>query len=146
MIELFQNEELIGYLSGNATESEKSTFDYVVCELDIEVSFARRFENDENVKVKVYVNLPSWFKIDTPIGSYNPDWAFVIENDGEEKLYFVLETKGTKIEEFLPSEEKAKMDFARKHFEDIGTNVEFIGPEKDINQFMLRVLSRSCRS
>jgi type III restriction enzyme len=112
--------------------------------LDIQASFAKRFENDENVKV--YVNLPIWFKIATSIGSYNSDWAFVIENDGEEKLYFVLETKGTKIEEFLPSEEKAKMDFARKHFEDIGTNVEFIGPEKDINQFMLRVLSRSCRS
>jgi type III restriction enzyme len=47
------------------------------------------------------VKLPSWFTIDTPIGSYNPDWAFVTES--EEKLYFVRETEGT-----LDSEERCK--------------------------------------
>lgn len=140
-VELFQNEELLAYLNDNAIRSEKSPFDHVVYDSDIEASFAQRFENDENVKV--YVKLPSWFKIDTPIGSYNPDWALVIDKDGEEKLYFVLETKGTEIEEFLRPEERAKIDFARKHFEAIGTNIEFIGPEKDVNQFMLRALSRS---
>jgi type III restriction enzyme len=88
---LFQSEELLGYLSGNATESEKPPFDYVVGNLDIEANFAQRFENDESVKV--YVNLPIRFKIATPIGSYNPDSALVIDKDGEEKLYFVLETK-----------------------------------------------------
>jgi type III restriction enzyme len=140
-VELFQNEELLAYLNDNAIRSEKSPFDHVVYDSDIEASFAQRFENDENVKV--YVKLPSWFKIDTPIGSYNPDWALVIHKDGEEKLYFVLETKGTEIEEFLRPEERAKIDFARKHFEAIGTNIEFIGPEKDVNEFMLRALSRS---
>lgn len=139
-VELFQNEELLAYLNDNAIRSVKSPFDHVVYDSDIEASFAQRFENDENVKV--YVKLPSWFKIDTPIGSYNPDWALVIDKDGEEKLYFVLETKGTEIEEFLRPEERAKIDFARKHFEAIGTNIEFIGPEKDVNQFMLRALSR----
>jgi type III restriction enzyme len=139
-VELFQNEELLAYLNDNAIRSEKSPFDHVVYDSDIEASFAQRFENDENVKV--YVKLPSWFKIDTPIGSYNPDWALVIDKDGEEKLYFVLETKGTEIEEFLRPEERAKIDFARKHFEAIGTSIEFIGPEKDVNRFMLRALSR----
>lgn len=138
-VELFQNEELLAYLNDNAIRSEKSPFDYIVYDSDIEASFAQRFENDENVKV--YVKLPSWFKIDTPIGSYNPDWALVIDKDGEEKLYFVLETKGTEIEEFLRPEERAKIDFARKHFEAIGTNIEFIGPEKDVDRFMLRAIS-----
>jgi type III restriction enzyme len=47
------------------------------------------------------------------------------------------------MEEFLRPEEKAKIDFARKHyFEAIGTNIEFIGPEKDVNRFMLRALRR----
>ena len=45
---------------------------------------------------KVYVKLPSWFKIETPIGSYNPDWAVVINEFDEERLYFVVETKGKK--------------------------------------------------
>ncbi|MEK4883364.1 DEAD/DEAH box helicase family protein [Bacillus sp. FSL W8-0223] len=138
-VELFQSEELIAYLNDNAIQSEKSPYDHIVYDSDIEASFAQRFENDENVKV--YVKLPSWFKIDTPIGSYNPDWALVVDKDGEEKLYFVLETKGTEIEEFLRPKERAKIEFARKHFEAIGTNIEFIGPEKDVEDFMLRALS-----
>jgi len=139
-VELFQNEELLAYLNDNAIRSEKSPFDHVVYDSDIEASFAQCFENDENVKV--YVKMPSWFKIDTPIGSYNPDWALVIEKDGEEKLYFVLETKGQEWEGDLRPGESAKIEFARKHFEAIGTDIEFVGPEKDVNRFMLRAISR----
>ncbi|KFZ42894.1 type III restriction endonuclease subunit R [Anoxybacillus flavithermus] len=139
-VELFENEELLAYLNNNAIRSEKSLFDHIVYDSDIEASFAQRFEKDEHVKV--YVKLPHWFKIDTPIGAYNPDWALVIDKDGEEKLYFVLETKGTDWEGALRPEEAAKIDFARKHFQAIHTNVEFIGPEKDVNEFMLRAMSR----
>ncbi|MCX8002609.1 MAG: DEAD/DEAH box helicase family protein [Anoxybacillus mongoliensis] len=139
-VELFENEELLAYLNNNAIRSEKSLFDHIVYDSDIEASFAQRFEKDEHVKV--YVKLPHWFKIDTPIGAYNPDWALVVDKDGEEKLYFVLETKGTDWEGALRPEEAAKIDFARKHFQAIHTNVEFIGPEKDVNEFMLRAISR----
>lgn len=139
-VELFQNEELLAYLNDNAIPSEKSPFDHVVYDSDVEERFAKRFENDE--KVKVYVKLPSWFKIDTPIGSYNPDWALVIEKDGEEKLYFVLETKGQEWEGDLRPGESAKIEFARKHFEAIGTDIEFVGPENDVEAFMLRAVSR----
>ena len=51
----------------------------------VEKRFARDLDNNENVKV--FVKLPGWFRIDTPIGPYNPDWAFVTER--EENLYFV---------------------------------------------------------
>nr|WP_241737920.1 hypothetical protein [Anoxybacillus flavithermus] len=139
-VELFENEELLAYLNNNAIRSEKSLFDHIVYDSDIEASFAQRFEKDEHVKV--YVKLPNWFKIDMPIGAYNPDWALVVDKDGEEKLYFVLETKGTDWEGALCPEEAAKIDFARKHFQAIHTNVEFIGPEKDVNEFMLRAISR----
>ncbi|EMT45810.1 type III restriction-modification system endonuclease [Anoxybacillus flavithermus] len=139
-VELFENEELLAYLNNNAIRSEKSLFDHIVYDSTIEADFAQRFERDENVKV--YVKLPNWFKIDTPIGAYNPDWALVIDKDGEEKLYFVLETKGTDWEGELRPEEAAKIDFARKHFQAIHTNVEFIGPEKDVGEFMLRAMGR----
>jgi type III restriction enzyme len=46
------------------------------------------------------------------------------------------------MHEFLRPEERAKIDFARKHFEVIGTNIEFTRLEKDINQFMLQAISR----
>ncbi|MDF0728904.1 DEAD/DEAH box helicase family protein [Cytobacillus sp. S13-E01] len=138
-VELFENEELLAYLNDNAVKSEKSPFDHVLYDSDIEESFAKRFENDENVNV--YVKLPSWFKIETPVGNYNPDWAAVINKDGVERLYFVLETKGTDVEEFLRPEEQAKIQFARKHFEAINADVVFEGPENDVNEFMLRISS-----
>lgn len=136
-VELFQNQELLAYLNDNAIESDKSPYDHVIYDSDIEHGFAARFESDENVKV--YVKLPNWFKIDTPIGGYNPDWAAVINKDGQEKLYFVIETKGTDIEEFLRVPEIAKIEFARKHFEALETEVEFEGPESDVSEFMMRV-------
>jgi type III restriction enzyme len=139
-VELFQNQELLAYLNDNAIESSKSPYDHVIYDSDIEESFAKRFETDENVKV--YVKLPDWFKIETPIGSYNPDWAAVINKDGEEKLYFVLETKGTDIEEFLRTPEIAKIEFARKHFEAIDTEVEFEGPVNNVSQFLVDVSRR----
>lgn len=138
-VELFQNQELLAYLNDNAVESSKSPYDHILYDSDIEESFAKRFESDENVKV--YVKLPNWFKIDTPVGSYNPDWAAVINKDGIEKLYFVIETKGTDIVGFLRPEEQSKIAFARKHFEAINTEVAFEGPENDVSDFLLRVLS-----
>jgi type III restriction enzyme len=140
-VELFQNQELLAYLNDNAVGSTKSPYDHVIYDSDIEESFAKRFESDENVKV--YVKLPNWFKIDTPVGSYNPDWAAVINKDGVEKLYFVIETKGTDIFGFLRPEEQSKIAFARKHFEAINTKVAFEGPESDVGDFLLRVSSSS---
>ncbi|MCP4762635.1 MAG: DEAD/DEAH box helicase family protein, partial [archaeon] len=88
--ELFENEELTGYLNKNMLESQKSVYQHVIYDSDVEAEFAKSFEQSEDVKV--YAKLPAWFKIDTPLGSYNPDWAVLIERDGKEKLYFVVET------------------------------------------------------
>jgi type III restriction enzyme len=140
-VELFHNDELLAYLNDNAIPSKKSPYDYVIYDSHtIEAKFAERFENDENVKV--YVKLPNWFKIETPVGNYNPDWAAVIIRDGEEKLYFVIETKGREAEELLPPEERAKIYFARKHFKAIGADVSFEGPENDADEFLLRVSTK----
>jgi type III restriction enzyme len=84
-VELSQNEELLAYLNDNALCIEKSPFDHVIYDSDIEVSFVQRFESDESVKL--CVKLPSCLKIHTPIGSYNLGCALVIDNDGKEKLY-----------------------------------------------------------
>lgn len=44
--------------------------------------------------VLLYVKLPGWFKVPTPLGTYNPDWAVLVNKDGTQRLYFVVETKG----------------------------------------------------
>ncbi|EJR29581.1 MULTISPECIES: type III restriction-modification system endonuclease [Bacillus cereus group] len=134
-VEKFEDEELLAYLNSNAVEAGKTPFDHVIYDSNIEKAFAKRFEDDPDVKV--YMKLPNWFKIDTPVGKYNPDWAVLIDKDGIEKLYFVLETKGTDIEGFLRPEEQAKIMFARKHFEAINADVRFEGPESDPKKFML---------
>ena len=89
--------------------------------------------------IHVYVKLPSWFKIETPIGSYNPDWAVVINEVDEERLYFVVETKGNSDINLLREEEKAKIKCARKHFEALGEEVAFMAPESSPDEFMEKV-------
>lgn len=115
--ELFENEELVGYLKSNMVESSKSPFEYVVHDSVIESNLAKEFERNENIKV--YAKLPGWFKIDTPLGTYNPDWAILFEKDNEEKLYFIVESKGTLGLEFLRPSEKGKIDCGIKHFEEL---------------------------
>lgn len=121
--ELFENEELIGYLKSNMVESKKSPFEYVVHDSIVESTLAKEFEKNENIKV--YAKLPGWFKIDTPLGSYNPDWAILFETEHEEKLYFVVETKGSLALDFLRPAEKGKIECGIKHFEELSKQYNY---------------------
>ncbi|NJJ36506.1 DEAD/DEAH box helicase family protein [Clostridioides difficile] len=121
--ELFETKELFGYLGHNMISSKKSVFDYVIYDSENEENFARSFEN--NSSVKLYAKLPNWFKIPTPLGSYNPDWAILVEENGEDRLYFVLESKKNILSEKLRPQESAKIHCGYKHFEAIDKNVTF---------------------
>ena len=112
--ELFEKEELTGYLK-NTLETQKSVYQHVVYDsAGIERKFAEDLEANE--AVKVYAKLPGWFKVPTPLGTYNPDWAVLVENDGQEKLYFVVETKGSNWWDDLRHKEGAKIKCGEKHF------------------------------
>ncbi len=121
--ELFEEEELSGYLSRNMLASTKGVHDHVVYDSDVEAQFAEAFERNEDVKV--YAKLPAWFQIDTPLGGYNPDWAVLVDRDGSERLYFVVESKGSLFSDALRPTEKAKIDCGRAHFQALGTDVSF---------------------
>jgi type III restriction enzyme len=97
---------------------EKSLYDAIEYESEVERQFAQDLDNNENVKF--FVKLPWWFKVDTPIGPYNPDWAFVTER--EEKLYFVRETKSTTDSEELRTKENQKISCGSRHFEALGVD------------------------
>jgi type III restriction enzyme len=117
--ELFEQEELKTYLK-NAIPAQKSVFEYVVYDSEgTEKSFAEDLEANE--AVKVYAKLPAWFKVPTPLGTYNPDWAVLIDQDGEEKLYFVVETKSSGWWDDLRHHEGAKIKCGEKHFQAIAT-------------------------
>lgn len=120
--ELFKNEELFGYLERNMIESSKSPYKHVVYDSVIEKNLSVEFERSDNVST--YAKLPNWFKIETPLGSYNPDWIVSWKkNDGEEKLFFVVESKGNIFEENLRPVEKSKIDCGIKHFEELGSEL-----------------------
>jgi type III restriction enzyme len=120
---LFENKELQGYLNSNLLESSKSPYDYVIYDSIVERDMAQRLEGSENVKV--FAKLPSWFKIDTPLGAYNPDWALVWDDGEDQKLYFVVETKGGLFDDSIKLTERAKINCGKKHFAAIKTGIKF---------------------
>lgn len=127
--ELFKNEELFGYLKSNLQASQKSPLEHVIYDSAVESKLALEFEKSNNISV--YTKLPHWFKIDTPLGTYNPDWAVLWKDDREEKLFFVVESKGGIGLFDLRPKERGKIDCGKKHFEAIGTTmIEADGMEK----------------
>lgn len=121
--ELFETEELTGYLNKNILPSERSVYDHIVYDSDTEMVFAQSFENNPNIKV--YAKLPGWFKIDTPIGSYNPDWAVLVDDGINNKLYFVVESKAKVGPGAIRETEDKKIDCGMKHFQAIHTGTIF---------------------
>ena len=119
--ELFDDPELKGHLS-NMVQATKSVYDHVVYDSDgVEKTFAEHLE--QSTAVKVYAKLPAWFQVPTPLGTYNPDWAVLVQMDGRERVYFVAETKGSLFAEDLRKKEAAKIACGKVHFQAIGEDV-----------------------
>jgi type III restriction enzyme len=115
--ELFENEELTGYLKNMLAGANKCVYEDVVYDMGTEKAFAEQLEF--NTDVKVYAKLPGWFKVPTPLGSYNPDWALLVEKDGAERLYFVVETKSSLFADDLRDRENAKIECGKRHFAEL---------------------------
>ena len=111
--ELFEQEELTGYLK-NMLDATKAVYEQVVYDSDTERTFGDQLE--KNSAIKVYAKLPGWFTVPTPLGSYNPDWAVLVETDGAERLYFVVETKSGLFSDDLRDKERAKIECGKAHF------------------------------
>ena len=112
--ELFEQEELTGYLK-NMLEVEKSVHEKVIYESDTEARFADDLE--KNSAVKLYAKLPGWFTVPTPLGYYNPDWAVLIDTEEGERIYFVVETKGSTLLDDLRIVEADKITCGKEHFQ-----------------------------
>ena len=116
--EVFTENNLTGKLGVNALEVKKHIYDYVITDSNVEMEFARKLEQGE---ITVYAKLPNGFKIRTPFGNYNPDWALVFDNKDIKYIYFVAETKGSMQSAQLKGAEKGKIECAKKHFETISS-------------------------
>ena len=121
--EVFDASELLANLDRNAVKVNHSVYDYLVYDSStIEKPFALALDNDPDVKM--FFKLPERFKIDTPIGTYNPDWAVYLTRDSQEKLYFILETKGSGSLFDLREREALKIHCGMRHFQALDSGVE----------------------
>jgi type III restriction enzyme len=110
---IFTSNNLKGALSRDVIEVKKHVYNYLKVDSAVERKFAEDLESGE---VMVYAKLPREFKIPTPVGNYNPDWAIVFDNKDFKYIYFVAETKGTMNSLELRDSEKKKIEYAKKHF------------------------------
>ena len=136
--EIFDSTELVANLDKNAVRVEHSIYDHIIYDSStVEKPFAVALDKDPDVKM--FFKIPDRFKIDTPIGTYNPDWAVLWERNGEQKLYFILETKGTESLFNLKTPEQLKIHCGKEHFKALGNGLEMHGPIKDWDKFKINV-------
>ncbi|MDD2818033.1 MAG: DEAD/DEAH box helicase family protein [Candidatus Nanopelagicales bacterium] len=107
---------------------QKTDFDYIQIDSDGADAPERQFAEllDSREDVKLFMKLPDKFKIDTPVGNYNPDWAIIKQVDGKDRIYIIRETKSTLDESKRRPTENAKIKAAAKHFEAIGIGAEAV--------------------
>jgi len=125
---LFEAQELEVYLndfSFKVSDPAKTIYEeFMPLDSGVESQFAKDCESSD--QVKFYFKLPNWFKIPTPIGNYNPDWAIVFEDD--KKIYFVAETKDTGTPRVdlskLSGDEQLKIKCGKAHFDEFD-NLEY---------------------
>lgn len=119
-----EDKGIVRYLNNlyEVQNPEKCLFDRIEYDSEVEKQFAKDLDNNEYVRL--FVKLPGWFKIDTPIGPYNPDWAFITHRD--EKLYFVRETKSTLETRERRTKENQKILCGKRHFETIDVDYDVV--------------------
>lgn len=119
----------------------KGVFDKMLIDSDVERRFSLGADSDP--EIVCFLKLPSWYKIKTPIGQYEPDFGLVmkrksLKNGNENEFYFVIETKGTNDindKKALTESEVYKIKCAMKHFITLGIEVHYNAPIKDYQVF-----------
>lgn len=119
--EMSQFEDEIPSWEEYLVPTARSVYDKVEFDSEIEQKFVEGLEKRDDVKL--YIKLPDWFTVETPVGKYNPDWAIVMADldaqgqpTGEHLLYLVRETKGTKNLSELRPDERRKILCGEQHF------------------------------
>ena len=119
----------------------RGVFDKMLIDSNIEYDFAKTIDNQP--EVICFIKLPDWYKINTPIGDYEPDFGLILKRKSlktgsESEYYFVIETKGTNDindKKALTESEVYKIKCAMVHFETLGVEVQYKAPVKEYHYF-----------
>lgn len=108
-----------------ASSHSGSLYDWIAHDSKVERDFGKQLEADE--RVDLFLKLPRQFKIETPVGTYSPDWAITLPTSDGERLVLVRETKATHDLSELPASERLRIIAARAHFHlGVAGSVDFI--------------------
>ncbi len=100
----------------NPAVQERSLYENPVMPVDSQIE-RRTVDESNQQQITVFAKLPK-INIPTPLGNYNPDFGYVIAQNGRaQSLYLVLETKGYDNPQDIPQREQWKMDSARQFFQ-----------------------------
>jgi type III restriction enzyme len=91
-------------------------------ESEVERQFAEALS--ARLDIRLFLKLAPWFQVETPVGTYNPDWAIVMDHDA--KVYLVRETKGTKEQLKLRGMEWAKIQCGTVHFDSLHVDFKHV--------------------
>jgi type III restriction enzyme len=116
MTEWVEEEETV---SNRLIPVDNSIYDHIVVQSDTEKRFVEKLK--KRTDVRLFVKLPAWFKVATPVGQYNPDWGLVMEKvdafgDSGPLLYLVRETKSKTVASELRGTETQKNHCGERHF------------------------------
>ncbi len=115
-----------------------SVYDQVIYDSEVEKRFVEGLEKRNDVKL--YLKLPKWFTVPTPVGNYNPDWAIVVEERDEHGeptnkplLYLVRETKDTTRLDDLRPDERRKILCGKNHFQEaLGVDYKVVSKSEEL--------------
>jgi type III restriction enzyme len=133
MTEWLDEEETV---SERLVPVDNSIYDFIVTQSQTETRFVDQLK--KRTDVRLFVKLPSWFKVPTPVGQYNPDWALVmvdVDAFGQQGplLYLVRETKSTTVPDALRGAENQKIHCGGRHFSGaLGVNYKVITTADDL--------------
>ena len=112
------------YITKDKKPSENYLYEKAVWDSKIEeevILEENRLIDDKTLEV--FAKLPK-FKIPTPYKDYEPDFAYLLKNKNNQKIFFVCETKGYDRESDIPEDEMQKINYAKKFFECLNNNLK----------------------
>ena len=119
-------------------------WDKTLYDSSLEKEFAREADKITNSEVLCFLKFPSWYKIPTPIGNYEPDFGVVLHKrllsspHEDKEYYFVVEIKGTddiNDTRALTPHEIGRIKCAVKHFKSLGIEAYYKAPIKEYETF-----------
>lgn len=119
-------------------------WDKTLYDSNLEKEFAKEADKITNTEVLCFLKFPSWYKIPTPIGNYEPDFGVVLHKrqlsspHEDKEYYFVVEIKGTNDindTRALTPHEIGRIKCAVKHFKSLGIEAYYKAPIKEYDTF-----------